>query len=138
MNALDFLKTAKLLKDNTGEASIRTIVGRAYYAMIIHIKCKIEKLMGKKYLDQENIHRWVPSYFGKSKITQLEEYSRIIADFRRKRNSADYDMDEMFGEMDKMYLTTAESIINAFDSISEQRLKASILQYQRNKNRVSS
>lgn len=125
-----FLDTARILQKDKQEASIRSVVSRSYYAMIIHIKNELERLLGRNHFDKQvNIHHYIPVYLRNSQVKEAEMLSNIISDFRDRRNESDYDMKLRFTEADKMYITISENIIADFDKIDSKKLQDGIKNY---------
>lgn len=91
MNPLDFLELALELKNSAREASIRTSVSRAYYAIFNYIKEDL-KVRGVSVPKGPDAHRFVREYLLKTGNPEAISMSRILQDLRWERNIADYDM----------------------------------------------
>jgi uncharacterized protein (UPF0332 family) len=92
MDPRDFLAVAINLGASTDEAHRRTAVSRAYYALFLNARrmLEVESLpLGHLHDD----HRLVPEYFRDAGDERLADVGDAIADLRRERNLADYDMD---------------------------------------------
>lgn len=131
MNPKDFLETAKLLSKSSSEAAIRSLVSRAYYAMLIYIREIMTNELHIQFSDGKNIHEWIPRCLKYSQLPDAKELAEKIADFRDIRNSADYDMSKKFTDMDKLWLQRSEKIIDHFDKLDKRKLQAGVLTYLR-------
>ena len=92
MDPRDFLKVSTALRTSQGEADRRTAVSRAYYALFLSARRLLEAeaiALGRLHED----HRLVPDYLRHSQNETLADVGDSIADLRRERNMADYDMD---------------------------------------------
>ena len=131
MNPKDFLAVAMFLSKGSSEAAIRSLVSRAYYAMLIYIREIMVNELHIQFLDGQNIHEWIPRYLKYSQLPDAKDLSKKINDFRDMRNCADYDMIQKFTEMDKLWLQRSEKIIAHFDKLDKRKLQAGILTYLR-------
>jgi hypothetical protein len=131
MNPQDFLDVARTLSKNNNEAFIRSLIGRSYYAMIIHIKEALSDELHIPFSKGDNIHELIPRYLNNSQVLGTQNLAQEISDFRDKRNEADYNMKIKFTEIDKLWIITAEKIIAKFDNLNKPKLQAGILSYLR-------
>jgi uncharacterized protein (UPF0332 family) len=131
MNPQDFIKTAEYLQKDNTEASVRSVVSRAYYGMILHVKSEIEYLLKKNFGKGENVHELIPRYLKNSSLEKATVLAEDIQDFRDIRNDADYNMDKKFTEMHKAQIVRARAIIEQFDQLDKRKLQAGIRMYLR-------
>jgi len=92
MNPRDFLRVAANLHKSQDEADRCTTVSRAYHATFLSARRLLEaESLPLGHLHED--HRLVPDYLRDSGDEMLADVGDAIADVRRERNGADYDMD---------------------------------------------
>ena len=93
MDPKNFLNLAKrLFNDDTAECSHRTAVSRAYYAAY-HV---VKKILSKTFTIPDDVggHKEVAKLLGMSKNPEVEYLGGSLWDLRKKRNRADYNLDD--------------------------------------------
>lgn len=92
MDPRDFLALATTLHASQNEAERRTAVSRAYYALFLSARRLLEaESLPLGHLHED--HRLVPDYLRDAASEALADVGNAIADLRRERNMADYDME---------------------------------------------
>jgi hypothetical protein len=105
MNPLDFLRVADTLKDCKGEAEIRTVAGRAYYAVFNLIKLYLAAHQIK--LRRREEHRLLPLCIKNSGVEEAKEVGAKVGELRDDRYEADYEMDAHINWGDEEYTSLA-------------------------------
>jgi len=91
MNGQDFLDVAKNLSRSQFEASLRSAISRAYYALL---NCAIQLLLELGFtVDQgPGAHGQTHRRLFNCGIEQAIEFARVLDELRMQRNQADYNM----------------------------------------------
>jgi uncharacterized protein (UPF0332 family) len=91
MQGRDFLDVAKNLCRSQIEASLRSAISRAYYALL---NTAAQLLMGLGFSMEQGpgVHGQVRNRFFNCGIEQLGEFSSTLDELRRQRNEADCNM----------------------------------------------
>lgn len=110
MNGRDFLDVAYDLLGGTREADWRSAVSRAYYA---GFHCARDFLSAAGFAvplaDQAHVYLW--RRLSNSGHPDVSQAGRSMDEFRRRRNLADYEIDQPFNQ------ATAEDILRSVDEI---------------------
>jgi len=92
MNPRDFLRVAANVHNSEDEAERRTAVSHAYYAVFLGARRLLEaESLPLSHFHED--HRLVPDCLRDTGDEMLADVGDAIADVRRERNGADYDMD---------------------------------------------
>lgn len=92
MDPRDFLPVATTLHASRSEAERRNAVSRAYYALFLSARRLLEaESLPLGHLHED--HSLVPDYLREAESEPLADVGDAIADLRRERNMADYDME---------------------------------------------
>ena len=119
-NGEDFLSVAKALMHQTDEASLRTCIGRSYYAVFLVARGYATKYDGLNLRDRL-AHKGVWDHFNprnpRNQPTPPREYCNIYRSATRlqeAREQADYmpAEDVNWRENSKSWLTTAEGLLD--------------------------
>lgn len=91
MNGQDFFDVAKNLSRSQFEASLRSAISRAYYALL---NCTIQLLQGLGFaVDQgPGAHGQTHRRLSNCGIEEMIEFARVLDELRTQRNQADYNM----------------------------------------------
>ena len=91
MRGQDFLVVAKNLMKSPFEASVRSAISRAYYALL---NSAVELLTGLGFSVEQGPgkHGQVRNRLSNSGVAQLVDFSHIFDELRTQRNAADYNM----------------------------------------------
>ena len=91
MQGRDFLDVAKNLSRSQFEASLRSAISRAYYALL-NTAAQLLMELGFSVEQGPGVHGQVRNRFFNCGIEQLGEFSSTLDELRRQRNEADYNM----------------------------------------------
>ena len=112
----DFLRLAKELAYKSDEASLRTAISRAYYALLLNGREIVEERFGYRVPRGPEAHREVPRMLRRIGINNnIEDFitlAREIKSLRIVRREADYDIDRPFRSQEevRMLIERAERV----------------------------
>ena len=113
----------KLSKEEKDEASLRSSVSRAYYAlfnsMAKFVRENVEKL-SRTAKDHDTIYK----YFHNCGMSNLAEIATSLSDLRNERNDSDYDLElDKFKNPNNVVLLFAKAKIafNSFEKITNNQ-----------------
>ena len=93
MKPLEFLKLAQTLAEKGDEASLRTAISRAYYALF-HNALGVLRSFGENVPSDSRAHSEIPKRLRKISLKERNELLRELADqldsLRKIRRDADY------------------------------------------------
>ena len=120
----EFLSLAERLSREPSESAWRSAVSRAYYAMFHESR---DRLAAWRFLTRQSdqAHVAVSRRLGASQVKGLVDLGRALADMKRERNRADYDLPRPFSQSDSLELVERVDAVQstAFDlSADEQRV----------------
>lgn len=96
MSPNDFIELAQSLLKDGCEASLRTAVSRAYYAVYHECRIVLEARSITIRRDAEG-HKQITECLDRSNHPPAQKIAQLVRDLRRDRNIADYDLaDPMF------------------------------------------
>lgn len=105
---IDFIKLAKKLVKNQDEASLRSVISRAYYGVF----CIARNKKGLKNYKKSNVHRKVIIHYQSSNNSDEKYVGKILDDLRRERNDADYNEDKVVNsELAQRILLKANNVL---------------------------
>ncbi len=123
MEAQDFLTLALELQKSTSEASLRTSIGRAYYAIFNEIcKCLRE---GKINLPKTYVaHVKAQQYLSGCGIPEAETLATTLDELRDARNEADYQLQGVQVEAKecRLHYMKAEMFFSGLKNIDKKLL----------------
>lgn len=116
MRGRDFLDIVVQLESIGGEASLRTRIGRIYYAAYLECRTYCEVQLGYDRSQTGREHAEVPRL-----LQQLDpEFAPRLKFLRQFRNIADYDMDISEGTLARQEITAFEysrAVISRLDDL---------------------
>jgi len=128
MNGRDFLEVAKNLARSQFEASLRSAISRAYYALLNEaIQFLIE--LGFSVEHGPGAHGQVYRRLFNCGVSQMDEFSRILDELRTLRNQADYNMkstDFQNQATSALRVATAAMAIELFNESNKEPLRSQI------------
>ena len=101
VNAIAFLKTAELLKEQTDEEHLRTSIGRSYYAAFLYFRERLKQIgLEKTKHPSREAHAFVIQCLQWSEVKEGTKVSRYLSDLQQIREDADYELDKSFSQND--------------------------------------
>ena len=131
MNPLDFLRVADALRHCTGEAEIRTVAGRAYYAVFNFIRSYLAD--NQIRLSNKKVHELLPLCIKNSGIEEAKEVGKKVGELGDDRIEADYEMGiEWAGDRTSLVLIKkAREAVEGFQSCRGPALLDGVKSYLR-------
>ncbi len=131
-NSRDFISLAKKLQKVSGEAELRTAVGRPYYGVFNFV---IEKLKtnGIRFSSAAEDHEKLVRYLTNCGIDEIQNVGMSINDLRGVRNNADYKMAISFQNSSDVAFNVmkAEIAMNNFEKKSLGAIVNGIKEYKK-------
>ena len=101
VNAIAFLKTAELLKEQTDEEHLRTSIGRSYYAAFLFFRECLKQIgLEKTKNPGQYAHAFVIQCLQFSEIKEFSHTSQYLRDLKQVREDADYRLETSFSQKD--------------------------------------
>ncbi len=117
MEPSDFFNTAKMLKDKSEQAHLRTSIGRSYYAAFLHFREYLRRIgLEKTKQPGREAHAFVIQCLQFSQVTECVQTSQYLRDLQQLREDADYHLEMTFSQNDaEDAFSKAQKAINDYD-----------------------
>jgi len=128
MQGRDFLEVAKNLVKSQFEASIRSAVSRAYYA-VLNSANELLLTLGFSVERGPGVHGQVRNRLSNCGVENLAGFPGILDELRAQRNDADYNMksQEFFSQaICALRVAKAEFAINLLSDCNKEPLRSQI------------
>lgn len=116
VDATAFLRTAKLLKEQTDEAHLRTSIGRSYYAAFLYFRERLKQIgLEKTKHPGREAHAFIIQCLQWSEVTEGTKASWYLRDLQQVREDTDYHLEKTFSqnEANDAFLK-AQKVINDY------------------------
>lgn len=137
MEGKDFLELAKKLQNSADEASLRTAVSRAYYAIFNHVKDFLNS-SGIKLPKAAQAHEKTRQYLSNCGIDDAVDLADDLDNLRKRRNDADYELisPEYLYDKKNCGLVSAKAVmfLDRFAKINHASLVKGIREYKKKTN----
>ena len=128
MSGREFLQVAKKLSRSKGEASLRSAISRAYYALF-NVASQYLGELGFTVEKGPGGHGHMHYRLSNSGVEQMIKFSQVLNAMRRQRNNADYDMNAKDFQNQTtcaLWIARAELAVTLLDKCDKEPLRSQV------------